>query len=79
VVTRDFSGSFLYYSGRSVVRWDELDRDHFELLRAYAGAANLHWYALVSPEEFKDVQTRIPGEWTPIGTHRYVTLYRLDS
>jgi len=79
VVTHGFSGSFLYYSGRSIVRWDQLDQDQFELLRAYVGAANLRWYALVSSEEFMEVQTRMPGVWTPIGTHRYMTLYRLDS
>ncbi len=79
VATEQFSGSFLYYSGRPTVRYDLLDADRFETLRAYVGAADLRWYALVSEDEFKGLQTRMPGMWTPLGKCRDVTLYRLDS
>jgi hypothetical protein len=80
VLTNQFSGAFLYYSGRQTVRWDQLDNDErFQLLRAYVGSANLHWYALLSPLEWEQVQKRFKGSWTPLGEHRGVKLLRLDS
>ena len=80
VLTGQFSGAFLYYSGRQSVRWDQLDNDErFQLLRAYAGSANLHWYALLSPYEWDEVQKRFKGSWTLLGEHRGVKLLRLDS
>ena len=78
VLNQQFSGSFLYYSGRDTVRFDELDNDRFQLLRAYAGAANLRWYALLTPEEVEQVRRRFAGNWTPIGRHRGMWLMRLD-
>ena len=79
VISMQMSGAFLYYSGRLTVRWDNLDNDRFQLLRAYAGAANLHWYALLADFELEDMKGRLKGTWTPIARFRDVTLYRLDS
>src|SRR5712691_1297500 len=80
VLNGQFSGAFLYYSGRQTVRWDQLDNDErFQLLRAYVGSANLRWYALLSPFEWEQVQKRFKGSWTTLGEHRGVKLLRLDS
>ncbi len=72
-----FSGAFLYYSGRFTVRYDQLDNDQFQLLRAYAGVAGLHWYALL-PDWERDEMRNLSGKWTPLGTVRRITLWRLD-
>jgi hypothetical protein len=77
-----FSGAFYYYAGRFTVRWDQLSTDDYQLMRAYAGNANLHWYAMLSSvadtseEEFV---RRYPGRWTVVGRSRDVTLWRLDE
>src|SRR5207302_803954 len=78
VLNQQFSGSFLYYSGRDTVRFDELDNDRFQLLRAYAGAANLQWFALLTPEELEQVRGRFAANWTPLGQHRGMWLMRVD-
>ncbi len=78
VVSMQFSGAFLYYSGRQTVRWDFLDNDQFQLLRAYAGAANLHWYAVLAPFEWERFPGHLAGKWTPIGQRRDIMLLRLD-
>jgi hypothetical protein len=79
LVTMQFSGAFFYYSHRFTARWDYLDRGRFELLRAYAGNANLRWYALLAPFEVDQTQQLAPGVSTPNGKGRDVTLFRLDS
>jgi dolichyl-phosphate-mannose-protein mannosyltransferase len=77
-----FCGAFYYYSDRFVVRWDQLETDDFQLMRAYAGNANLRWYAMMSSvadtseEEFVK---RYPGKWTVVARERDVTLWRLDE
>jgi Dolichyl-phosphate-mannose-protein mannosyltransferase len=79
VITMQASGAFLYYSGRNTARWDWLDNARFQELRAYAGAANLHWYAVTFEFETKDFQQRCRGKWTPIARYREATIWRLDS
>ena len=80
VLNGQFSGAFLYYTGRQTIRWDQLDNDErFQLLRAYVGSANLHWYAVLSTFEWEQVQKRFKGGWTVLGEHRGVKLLRLDS
>jgi hypothetical protein len=79
VITMQASGAFLYYSGRDTARWDWLEDNRFQELRAYAGAANLHWYAVTFEFETKDFQERCRGIWTPIARYREATIWRLDS
>jgi hypothetical protein len=77
-----FSGAFYYYADRFTVRWDQLSPDDYQLMRAYAGNANLHWYAMLSSvadtseEEFV---RRYPGRWTVVGRNRDITLWRLED
>lgn len=82
VISGIYSGAFLYYANRFIVRWDLLSVDDFQLFRAYAANANLRWYAVTSevadvkPDEFR---RRFPGRWTVVGTLDDVTLWRLDE
>jgi hypothetical protein len=77
-----FSGAFYYYADRFTVRWDQLSTDDYQLMRAYAGNANLRWYAMLSSvadtseEEFV---RRYPGRWTVVARERDVTLWRLEE
>jgi hypothetical protein len=81
VVSGLLSGAFMNYSGRFTARWDRIDADRFQLLRAYAGDANLRWYAVLSEVEVskEEFQRRLPGRWTPIARYRNVVVYRLDD
>jgi 4-amino-4-deoxy-L-arabinose transferase-like glycosyltransferase len=81
VVSGQMSGSFLYYANRFTVRWEFLDNDRFQLLRAYAGNAGLRWFAvLMDPEDVNiHFAERMKGTWKQIGRYRNVTLWRLDS
>ena len=72
-----FSGSFLYYLDRDCVRYDQLDNDRFQLLRAYAANANLHWYAVLPAHEWLDVQ-RFDAHWKKVDEYRGVLLLRLE-
>jgi 4-amino-4-deoxy-L-arabinose transferase and related glycosyltransferases of PMT family len=74
-----FSGSFLYYQNRWTVRWDELDNDQFQLLRAYAGNAGLKWYAVLSDVELKpeELPKRFDAKWRAIGRIQDVTIWEL--
>jgi len=81
VVSGLLSGAFMNYSGRFTARWDRLDADRFQLLRAYAGGANLKWYAVLSEVEVsqEEFRRRLPGKWTEVARYRNVVVYRLDS
>ncbi|HKO58570.1 MAG TPA: hypothetical protein VJ276_22075 [Thermoanaerobaculia bacterium] len=77
-----FSGAFYYYADRFTVRWDQLSTDDYQLMRAYAGNANLHWYAMfssVADTSEEELVRRYPGRWTVVGRNRDVTLWRLDD
>jgi hypothetical protein len=82
VVSGIYGGAFYYYASRFTIRWDFLDDDKFQLLRAYAGNAGLPWYAVTSadadlkPEVFAK---RYQARWRPISTYRDVTLWRLEE
>jgi len=81
VVSGVLSGSFLLYQSRFTARWDRLDDDRFQLLRAYAGNAGLKWFAVLSDQEVSmdEFQRHLHGRWTPVSKFRDVTLYRLDD
>jgi len=81
VVAGVLSGAFYNYSGRFTARWDRIEPDRFQLLRAYAGDANLKWYAVLSDVEITgpEFARRFPGTWTKIAKYRDVTVFRFDS
>lgn len=80
VISGILGGAFLHYGNRVTVRWDLLDDQKFQELRAYAGIAGLHWYAVTSavadikPEEF---EKRYDARWERVGELRDITLWRL--
>ena len=79
VISGLMSGAFLYYTGWLTVRWDQIEDDQFQLLRAYAGIAGLKWYAVLSDVELnpEDLPKRFHAKWKPIRRHRDVTLWEL--
>jgi hypothetical protein len=72
-----FSGSLLYYLDRDTVRYDQLDNDRFQMLRAYATNANLHWYAVLPQHEWLEAQ-RLDAKWQKVDEYRGVLLLRLE-
>jgi hypothetical protein len=82
VISGIYSGPFYYYAKRFTARHDMMDSDTYQLLRAYAGVANLPWYAMISadadlkPDQFL---AKYPGNWTKIDQYRDCTLWRLDE
>lgn len=81
VIAGSMSGAFFYYSNRFSVRADQLTDEQFQMLRAYAGSRGMRWYALLSDAEpqYHDLAQRFRGNWTLIGRHRHVAMWRLDS
>ncbi len=81
VISGLMSGSFLYYKGRFTVRWDQIDNDQFQLLRAYAANAGLRWYAALSDVELspEDLPRRFDAQWKSLGRVRDVTLWELKD
>jgi len=80
VITGVLSGPFTYFADRGIVRYDQLDDDHFQVLRAYAANAGLPWYAVVADDEIEHATFlgRFRGQWTVISRMDNFTLYRLD-
>ena len=76
VMSGQFTGAYLYYTGRDCIRWDQLDNDRFQLLRAYVTNANLRWYAVLTPYEWEQVQ-KFNASWTKLDEHRGVLFLRL--
>ncbi|HYS55943.1 MAG TPA: hypothetical protein VER58_19455 [Thermoanaerobaculia bacterium] len=81
VITGVLSGPFLYYSNRSIIRYDQLNDERFQTLRAYAGIHELPWYAVVADSEIqhRELKERFRGRWTLIANRNAISVYRLDS
>jgi len=81
VMTGVLSGAFLYYDGRSIVRYDQLTGDRFQLLRAYAGNRDLPWYAVLSAGELDlaGLRRKFPGDWQIVDQFGDFTIYRLAN
>ena len=81
LVSGVLGGAFYYYSGRLSVRYDLIEAEQFQLLRAYAGSAGKKWYAVLSAVEIphEEFLRRLPGKWVPVSKYRDLTLWRLDE
>ena len=79
VTTMQVSGAYAFYAEKVSARYDFLDPQRFEELRAYAGNAGLKWYALVFDWEEPELFRKMPGKWTKIGDSHNVQLLRLDD
>ena len=74
------SGAFLFDANRFTVQWGGMaDRDRVAPVRAAAKKAHLQWYAVLSEDETspETFNAWLPATWTPVATHRNVTLWRL--
>ena len=81
VVSGVLSGAFEQYAPQRIVRYDQVNDDQFQMLRAYAGNANLRWYAVISEVEMlqPQLEERLRARWTPVARIYNITLYRLDD
>ena len=80
LISGSLSGAFFYYTGRFSARVDQLNNDHFQLLRAHAGHRGLKWYAVLSDgePEYHMLSTKLHGNWTLVAKHRHASIWRLD-
>jgi len=82
LIAGEMSGCYYFYSDRLAVRWESLDNDRFQQLRAYAGNAGLKWYALtLDDNEVARINfaERLQGNWTRISRYRDASLWRLEN
>ena len=79
VVTMQMSGAWYYYNGTTTVRWDALNGDDFQVVRAYAGIAERRWFALLSAFEVSDAFIHTEPAWKPEARFRDVTLFSLTT
>jgi 4-amino-4-deoxy-L-arabinose transferase-like glycosyltransferase len=77
VVGMQMSGALYYYTGRTMVRWDWIQPDEFQALRAYAGSRP--WYALLADFESGEGMSHTGAAWIPTARFDSVVLYRLDE
>ena len=79
VMTGVLCGAYLFYENRSIVRYDQLNDDRFQTLRAYSGIHGLPWYAVVSDDELTpdQLRQRFRGDWELIDHFASVAIYRL--
>ena len=79
LISGSLSGAFFYYADRWSVRPDQLTDDHFQELRGYAGKRR--WYAVLSDgePEFHSLAEKLRGHWTLVGSHRHVSMWKLDD
>jgi len=83
VAAMQTSGSLFYYTKYPVIRWDAIAPDDFHRIAAACTAAHLPVYATLFPFELEDarwteIERRLPGHWTQIGSVRHVSLWRYD-
>lgn len=77
IVGMQMSGSLFYYRGRTMLRYDFVSRDQFELVRAHAFLAGRPVWAAVMDFEVPELRRRLPGRWERSGQIGSVLLFRL--
>jgi hypothetical protein len=78
IVAMQFSGAMKAYGWGTFIRWDYIDAERFPALRRQIEARGFRIYALVFPFEVRDAASRVPGNWTYLGSNRDAGLFRLD-
>ena len=84
VAAMQVSGTLLYYTPYTFVRWDMMSAGEFQRIAAACAADGRPVYAVLFPFEVEDPAwdafgKHLPGHWTRIGSVRYVGIWRLDS
>jgi hypothetical protein len=79
VAMMQLSGTYYFYTHQLAARYDYLDGDRFEELRAYLANAGKQPYALVFDWEQPEFRRRMPGRWSEVGRLRDVAVLRFDN
>jgi hypothetical protein len=79
VVSVEMSGALKFYTGRPIIRWDQVEQPQWQLLRKQAEAQRFEFYALLMPQEVEDARNRMPGKWGQIGSYRHITLWHIAT
>lgn len=77
VVATYASGALEYYTRVPCARWDPISPDRWPSLRALLEAKGYRFFALLFPEEEKELAAHVPGNWRKIGALREVGLWQL--
>jgi hypothetical protein len=78
LVTTYASGALEYYTDLCYARWDRLEPDTFARIREAAQARGYRFFALLYPDEEKELSKHAPGNWRRTGTFRQIGIWRLD-
>jgi hypothetical protein len=78
VVAMLASGALEYYTDLAYARWDRISPDRFPDLRAAAEGEGFRFFALLFPEEEKELASHVPGHWARVGMMRQVSLWHLE-
>jgi hypothetical protein len=74
------SGTLLFYTDLTVVRWDHLSPEGAAAIALALEKSSRPLYAVLFPHEVQEVtEIRLPGGWTQIGSVRDVTIWRRES
>lgn len=77
VLAMQVSGSLLYYTPFTFVRYEQFDRDSFAQVEQACDAAGRPIYAMLFPFE-TDAVLRMPGTWTRIGSVAEIVIWRRE-
>ncbi len=79
LIGMQMSGAIYHTSGTTMLRWDALNADRFELIRAHAALDRRPLYALLFDFERPEVFTRTGHHWTEVERWGPVALYRPEA
>ena len=78
VIAAYATGALEYYTDLCFARWDAVTPDSFVRLRPAVESRGYRFFALLFPDEEKELTAQAPGRWTKIGVIREVGLWRLE-
>jgi hypothetical protein len=81
VASMQTSGSLLYYTGFTLLRWDRLDAGAVTRAEQACAATARPLYAALFPFEIEEQHCfeHLPGRWTRVGAAGHVTFWRYDG
>jgi dolichyl-phosphate-mannose-protein mannosyltransferase len=77
VVATYASGALEYYTKLPYARWDPIAPDRWPTLRGDLESHGWRFYALLFPEEEKELSAHVPGAWRKVGAIREVGIWEL--
>jgi dolichyl-phosphate-mannose-protein mannosyltransferase len=79
VLVWERSGTIRYYSGRTTLRYDYLDREWLDRCVAWLRGRGVHVYAVLDPNHVEQCRRRFAGQATLAALHHPVFLYEPAS